>query len=120
MGIPNKRREISGIDYHIRLPDCVGPSLHQSGSIFYTGRITKQGSRMLRWIMVEAARVAVNHDQKLKEFYAKVASRRGDQKAIIVVANKMLKIIWVMLTRREPYQSRNESRYKEKLNRLEK
>ncbi|MBI5133641.1 MAG: transposase, partial [Thaumarchaeota archaeon] len=83
-------------------------------------KITKQGSRMLRWIMVEAAWVAVNHDQKLKAFYDRVARRRGNQKAIIAVANKMLKIIWVMLTRKEPYQSRNESRYNEKLNRLEK
>jgi hypothetical protein len=32
----------------------------------------------------------------------------------------MLKIIWVMLTRKEPYYGRNESRYNKKLNRLEK
>ncbi len=61
---------------------------HQSGNIMYTGRITKQGSRMLRWIIVEAARVAVNHDEKLKEFYVRVASRRGDQKAIIAVVKR--------------------------------
>ncbi|MEM3097937.1 MAG: transposase, partial [Nitrososphaerales archaeon] len=97
----------------------LAPSLHQSGNILYTGRITKQGSRMLRWIMVEAARVAVNHDEKMKIFYKRVASRNGDQKAIIATANKMLKIIWVMLMKKEPYQSRNETRYKEKLNKLE-
>ena len=34
------------------------PSLHQSGDIEYHGNITKQGSTMLRWIMVESARVA--------------------------------------------------------------
>lgn len=98
----------------------LAPSLHQSGNILYTGKITKQGSRMLRWIIVEAAWVAVNHDEKLKAFHDRVASRRGDQKAIIAVANKMLKIIWVMLTRKEPYQGKNESRYNKKLNRLEK
>jgi len=31
-------------------------------------------------------------------------------------ANKMLKTIWLMLTRREPYESRNEKRYQKKLN----
>ena len=98
----------------------LAPSLHQSGNTFYTSKITKQGSRMLRWIMVEASRVAVNHDQKMKAFYARVASRRGGQKAIIAVANKMLKIIWVILTRKEPYHGRNESRYRKKLNKLNK
>jgi len=37
---------------------------------------------------------------------------------LVAVAAKMLKIIWFMLTRREPYQSRNERLYGEKLNRL--
>jgi len=45
-----------------------------------------------------------------------VKHRRGDQKATIAVANKMLKIIWFMLTRKEPYQSRNPQLYERKLN----
>jgi len=94
----------------------LAPSLHQSGSVEYHGSITKQGSKMLRWIMVEAARVAVNHDPRMRTFYERVKHRRGDQKAIIAVANKMLKITWFMLTRREPYESRNEKRYQQKLN----
>ncbi len=94
----------------------IAPSLHQSGSVEYHGSITKQGSRMLRWVMVEAARVAVNHDDRMRAFYERVKNRRGDQKAIIAVANKMLKITWFMLTRREPYESRNEKRYQQKLN----
>ena len=94
----------------------IAPSLHQSGSVEYHGSITKQGSRTLRWIIVEAARVAVNHDARMRSFYERVKHRRGDQKAIIAVANKMLKIIWFMLTRKEPYESRNEKRYQQKLN----
>ena len=82
----------------------------------YHGSITKQGSKMLRWIMVEAARVSVNHDPRMRAFYERVKHRRGDQKAIVAVANKMLKITWFMLTRREPYESRNEKRYQQKLN----
>ena len=62
------KSEIGSID---RFPDYkrlvswagLAPSLHQSGSIT---SITKQGSRMLRWIMVEAARVAVNHDDRMR------------------------------------------------------
>jgi transposase len=96
----------------------VAPSLHQSGSVEYHGSITKQGSRMLRWIMVEAARVAVNHDERMRVFYERVKHRRGDQKAIIAVADKMLKIIWFMLTRREAYESTGKKRYERKLNSL--
>jgi len=93
----------------------LAPSTHQSGAVEYHGRITKQGSRMLRFAMVEAARVAVNHDDRLRTFYLRIRERRGDQKAIVATANKMLKIIWTMLTRRETYSNANGRRYGEKL-----
>jgi transposase len=35
------------------------PRVHQTGSELYFGRITKEGSRYLRWILVEAARIHV-------------------------------------------------------------
>jgi transposase len=85
----------------------LAPSLYQSGSVERHGRITKQGSKMLRWIMVECARSAVLHDARLSEFYGRVMRRRGGQKALVAVGCKMLKIIWYMLMCREPYQSRH-------------
>jgi transposase len=97
----------------------LAPSLHQSGDVEYHGNITKQGSTMLRWIMVEAARVASNHDPRLRAFYERVKQRRGDQKAVVALANKMLKIIWFMLTWKEEYESSNEKSYLRKLNSLE-
>ena len=96
----------------------LAPSLHQSGDVEYHGNITKQGSTMLRWIMVESARVASVFDPRLKAFYERVARRRGDQKAVVAVANKMLKIIWFMLTREEAYESLDEKRYAVKLKSL--
>jgi transposase len=96
----------------------LAPSLHQSGDVEYHGNITKQGSTMLRWIMVESARVATVFDPRLKAFYERVARRRGDQKAVVAVANKMLKIIWFMLVRKEPYESLDEKRYAKKLKSL--
>jgi len=96
----------------------LAPSLHQSGDVEFHGSITKQGSTMLRWMMVESARVASVFDSRLKAFYERVARRRGDQKAVVAVANKMLKIIWFMLTRKEPYESVDEGRYAKKLKSL--
>lgn len=66
---------------------------------------------MLRWIMVESARVATVFDPRMKAFYERVARRRGDQKAVVAVANKMLKVIWFMLTRKELYKSADGKRY---------
>ena len=80
---------ISRFPHYKKLVSWAGlaPSLHQSGSVELHGSITKQGSRMLRWVMVEAARVAVNHDDRMRAFHERVKHRRGDQKAIIAVAN---------------------------------
>lgn len=97
----------------------LAPSLHQSGTVEYSGGVTRQGSRMLRWIMVEAARSAVRHDERMRVFYERVKRRRGDGKAVVAVACKMLKVIWFMLSRREVYQSRNEGRYGVKLKSLD-
>ncbi|MGC8896568.1 MAG: IS110 family transposase, partial [Candidatus Bathyarchaeia archaeon] len=96
----------------------LAPSLYQSGSVERHGHITKQGSAVLRWVMVECARVAVRYDARLGEFYERVKRRRGEGKALVAVAAKMLKFIWFMLTRREPYQSVNARLYGDKLYRL--
>ena len=69
--------------------------------------------------MVEAAWVAVRHDERMRGFYERVKRRRGSGKAVVAVACKMLKIIWFMLTRREAYQGWNGGRYGVKLKMLE-
>jgi len=66
--------------------------------------------------MVEAARTAVRYDARLRAFYESVGRRRGDGKAVVAVAAKMLKIVWFMLTRREPYLSRERVCMGESLN----
>jgi transposase len=97
----------------------LAPSVYQSGNVEYTGRITKRGSGMLRWVMVEAAWIAVRHDEKLGGFFERVRARRGDQKAVVAVACKMLKIVWFMLSRREAYGNVNGKRYGEKLKKID-
>jgi hypothetical protein len=39
-------------------------------------------------------------------------------KAVVVVANRMLKVVWVMLVRREVYSGVHQRLYEEKLNRV--
>ena len=52
---------ISRFSSHKKLISWAGlaPLVHQSGNVEYNGRITKRGSSMLRYVMVEAARSAV-------------------------------------------------------------
>lgn len=79
------------------------PSQNQSADKDYRGRITKIGSRNLRWILVQGAQVAVCLPNKLQKHYYKLAKKKSRSKAIIAVARKMLTIQWHMLTNKEPY-----------------
>ena len=85
----------------------LAPSQHQSGEYERRGGITKEGSKWLRWILVQAAQHARQHDPRFKAYYERIAKRRGPQKAVVAVAKEMLVVIWFMLTRREAYRGLN-------------
>jgi len=53
------------------------------------GHITKQGSRWLRWMLVEAATTAVR-DRQLGRFTAQIAQRRGPKIARVALARRLL------------------------------
>jgi len=73
------------------------PSTHASGNTCYHGHITKQGSRWLRWILIEAAIHAVKRPGVLRRFYYKVARKRGGQIAKVATARKLLEWIYHIL-----------------------
>jgi len=82
------------------------PSIKQSGNKEIRGHITKQGSRMLRWILIQCANVAIRHDDYLRNFYLRIKRRRGHNIAIVATARKMLVCIYYMLKRKEVYNPR--------------
>ena len=96
------------------------PRVYQSGNVTHHGHMKKASNRRVNWIMIQAANVAVRHDDRLKLFYQKAKARHGDNHPIAIthVANKMVRIIWKMLTAREPYESHNADRYAKKLKRM--
>ena len=59
--------------------------------------ISKAGSRLLRWLLVEAAHTAVRYDEDLKRFYKRLAERRGRPKAKVAAARKLLIRAYIML-----------------------
>jgi transposase len=79
------------------------PSVHQSGDVVRTGRITKRGSPLLRWILVLCAHAAIKAPGPLQRTYRRLRPRKGHGKAIVAVAHAMLRTMWAMMRREEDY-----------------
>jgi len=75
----------------------LGAGVHDSGKTHRSGRITKEGRRELRWVLVEAAHNAVRSDPYWRREFARLARRIGEAKAIVAVARKLLTVIWHVL-----------------------
>jgi len=59
--------------------------------------ISKAGSRLLRFLLIEAAGIAIKYDEELKRFYSRLLYRRDWRKAKVAVARKLLVRAWIML-----------------------
>ena len=79
------------------------PSVFSSGGKTHHGAITKQGSRWLRWILIELALHFIRHDSRLKALYVRVSQKHGHNSAKVAVAREMLKIIYAMLRDNRAY-----------------
>jgi transposase len=100
----------------------LAPSKRESGTTHRTGygrRITRQGSRWIRFTIVESATTAIMYDNRISKFYRRIASRRGPQKAKVAAAKEMLVIVWHMLTKNEPYRTMNNDLVQRKYKRME-
>ncbi len=77
------------------------PSVYQSGETEYRGRITKEGDKLLRWLLVEGATVLVGRVKRpcaLQRWGRKLAAKKGAAKARVAVARKLavlLHRLWV-------------------------
>ena len=80
------------------------PTVSQSASKSHYGGVSKEGSKYLRWILTESTFIHIMNcpDSRLSHFHARVARRRGKQKATVATARKLLH--W-MLINGEEYRS---------------
>ena len=67
-------------------------------------KITKQGSGLLRWALVEAAWRLVRESPKWAALFARLRHRSGKKRAIVAVARKLLCVLYAMLRTSTPYQ----------------
>jgi len=80
------------------------PSTHSSGGVARHGRITREGSRWLRWAAVEAAMTHIKYDTAITRAYHRIAERRGRQVAIVATARKLLLCCYSVLKHKRPYR----------------
>jgi transposase len=66
--------------------------------------ISKEGSGLLRWALVEASWRTVNTSPKWKRIYERIAKRAGGRRAIVAVARKLLCVLYAMLRTMTPYR----------------
>ena len=81
------------------------PSVYQSADKLLTGSITKQGSKHIRWIMVQVAQAAAKkRGSKLRKFFLRIKARKGHNVAVVALARKILCILHHLLMNQEMYQ----------------
>lgn len=83
------------------------PREHSSGGVQKLSGITKRGNNYLRRLLIQGAwsvlRNADKSNDGLSKWACSVVERRGKQKAVVAVANKMARILWAMSYHQRDY-----------------
>ena len=83
------------------------PRQHTTGGKPRLYGISKRGDKRLRALLIHGARAVVRHAARkadpLSRWIRAVQARRGTNVATVALANKLVRIAWVVLARAEPY-----------------
>lgn len=84
------------------------PTERSSGGVQKLGHITRAGSTILRYVLVEAAMRVRKCDTSivLYDFYHTTKEKRGAMRARVALARKLLTVSWYMVKKGEAYQQR--------------
>jgi hypothetical protein len=87
-----------------RLASWVGicPGNNESAGKRKSGR-TRHGNSVIRFVLCECANAARMTKSTLASKYRSLMVRKSHKKAIVAVAHKMIRLIFLMLSRRQPY-----------------
>ncbi len=69
------------------------PKHRESDTVVHRGAVTKQGSRLVRWAVIEGT-VRYHGGPKLAADWRRIAERRGKHKATVAVARKVLTLVY--------------------------
>lgn len=79
------------------------PGNNESAGKRKTGRMRK-GNSYVRAILCEAANSARQTDCQFQGLYKGLVIRRGHKRAVMAVGHRILEIVYLLLTRKEPYR----------------
>lgn len=80
------------------------PRVRSSAKRAKHGSITKAGSKMLRWAIVEAVQQLRRHSPSFRCQFRRLARRKGKSVATVACGRQLLEVIWCMLRRNEPFR----------------
>jgi len=86
------------------------PNIHQSANTISQTKITHDNCHLLRWILIQDAWQAARYGARFKKIFNKKAKKKGKHKAIIIVAKKLLTIMYFMLRNKTPYNPKTGGR----------
>jgi len=86
---PNSRKVVGYVGFD--------PVEESSGERRRIGSISKEGSRLLRFFLIEAGQIAVRGDAELAQVYRRILMRGGHAKAKVAVGRRLLVRAFIML-----------------------
>lgn len=99
--------DISRFSSYQKLVAYIGtdPSIYQSGEHLSSGHITKHGNSSLRKYCFLMAQRSITYNPVFNDYYAKkIGEGFSYRKAMVAVMNKLIKVIYTLLTRSEKYK----------------
>jgi transposase len=79
------------------------PRVYSSANTYRTGRITKCGSRLMRWMLVQSAWSAITASPNLRRFFTTISAKKNKKVAVVAVARKLATIGFHVLKEKVDY-----------------
>jgi len=100
--------DFSRFDNPNKLANYAGlvPSSRSSGGKERNGHITKQGSKLLRYVLVQAAQNVNISWGLLHDFHLSLKNNKGPGIAKVALARKLIVICWHLVRKNEPFEAR--------------
>lgn len=80
------------------------PRSYSTGEMERMGSITKEGSRLVRFLLGQLVVHLLRRDGEMRSWYTKIKRRRGSRIARVAVVRRAVVIMWHMLSKREAWQ----------------
>jgi transposase len=80
------------------------PRHYSTGETERMGSITKEGSRLVRFLLGQVVVHLLRRDAEMRAWYTKIKRRRGSRIARVAVMRRVVVIMWHMLSKRQEWQ----------------